>query len=323
MDKELNLIISTKGKELFRNPDQLMQELRQSGVPEKDVLTTGLILKTCVSVSNMLAQDDLSRAEINVMLTATCIATGLSACTVRYYLGMFLRACGIAEPWKPQMMTDEVKPDISLTPMVLEENETAEQLAQRLNQDAELSEEIRDLETLSKNGNIHASYALGKFFKPLDDKHKTIKGKVYFQRAANLGYGPANGALADYELREERKNIPQAAKYFENPGAITGKDGREWAKISDGLLQYREDNNLRVQKVLRMQLWIMALTGVLLTVFAYAAGPLWSILCAVAQLAGLGWTLYVKKVSPYSSCQYALYAVVLSWIFLIATLFII
>lgn len=320
MEKRLKLIVDAKGKNIFSDCAQLVQELRQNGSTEMETMTVGLILCACPSVGNVLAQgEQVTRAEIHVLVTSTVAATGLSVHTVRKYLGYFFRACGMKGLWEPKLISNEPQPEITLTPMIIKENETVEELSARLREDKDCTAQLCDLEAMSKNGNVHASYALGKFYKKIDDKYKTKNGKPFFQRAASLGYGPANGALADYEIHGRKMNITKASKYFENPAALFGKDGREWTKLSDQLLQYREENSSRIRKVLWLQLWMLMLTVAVFVLLA-TQGIIWAVLCVFTQIVGLGWTLFIMLFRPCGSTRCSYYTTLLSWLMLVLSI---
>lgn len=316
MEKELKQIVENCGKEVFQNADQLMQLMQQAGCAEKNILIAGLILKACPSVGNILQQGKVTQSETNVLLSTVVTATGLSGYTVRMYIGAFLRACGVQGMWNPRLMVYDAQSNARLRPMTVEEDETVEDLMKRLAEDEERAAVIHDLDVLSKGGNVRASYELGKFYKDIDEKFHTEKGKVFFQRAAKQGYGPANGALAHYAACGERKDLAKAAKFFENPTSISGSDGREWSALSEQLLKYLEENSLRVGKVLTLQIWSLVATVAAL-ILAATQFTVWGILAVLVQLAGLGWTLFSKFVRPFNSCRLACYGVVLGWILLI------
>ena len=64
----------------------------------------------------------------------------------------------------------------------------------------------------------------------------------FFNCAAQQGYGPGYGALADYALNGRRKNLRRAAQYFGYPTSLAGRDGKRWSKNAADLLAYREQN---------------------------------------------------------------------------------
>lgn len=63
-----------------------------------------------------------------------------------------------------------------------------------------------------------------------------------FNCAAQQGYGPGYGALADHALNGRRKNLRRAAQYFGYPTSLAGRDGKRWSKNAADLLAYREQN---------------------------------------------------------------------------------
>lgn len=316
MQKELKTIVESCGKEIFLDADRLMQFMQQSGCEEKDIMTVGLILKTCPSVGAILAQDEVSQAEINMLVTAAVSTSGLSVHAVRSTLGKCMGACGISGAWVPYLLINEPQPEMTLKPMMIDEDDTLEDLEARLGLDEVRSEIIHDLDVLSSNGNIRASYSLGKFYKPLDEKFHSTTGKEYFQRAAAQGYGPANGALADYLIRSDRKSMARAAKYFENPTTLAGHDGREWVKLSSQLLNYREENARRINSLLIMQIVMLVMSVLTLCVGLVGIG-VFSIGALVVQVGSLAWTLFMKFFGPYYSCRNGCFATIASWLVLV------
>lgn len=315
MDKELKLIVEANGKEIFTDAELLMQQMRQAGCSEKKVMTAGLILKSCPAVGRVLAQEQVTQADVGVLMSTTLANTGLSAYSVRLYLSAFLNACGVRDLWVPYMMTYEPQPTVSLSPMIPQENETVEELSARLSEDQDRSDAIHDLDALSQSGNIRASYALGTFYKKIDETYHTENGKHYFERAARQGYGPANGALADYAVCGKRKDIRKAAKYFENPTTLSGADGRSWTKLSEQLLDYREENALRSKLVLRLEILMLVLTVAAIVLMEFPIN-VWNVFCILIQIGNLGWTVISRWFNPYQSNRYMCYCLILSWILL-------
>ena len=153
---------------------------------------------------------------------------------------------------------------------------------------------------------------LGEFFRNYDVKNGTIAGQQYYQRAARMGYGPANGALADYMIRSDRKNMAKAAACFEDPTSITGRDGRKWKTLAERLLSYREENKKRTSSMLLMQLLFLAMTVLLM--FLGFVGGVFGITSIVIQVLSIAYLAFASVFGPYFSCKYSGYAMVISWL---------
>ncbi len=313
MEKELKNIVESCGVQIFGKPKELLDQLRAAGCPEKDVMITGLILTSCPSVGALLIRGNVSQPEGNALISAVVDSTELSVRAARVYLKKMMSAASIPDLWTPHLMTRETRPK-SLTPMAQGEEELTQELIGQLKSDEDHSEAIRDLNVLSEGGNIHASYALGMYFKAIDDVNETDRGREFFIRAANQGYGPANGALADYEIRGARKKMTKAAKYFENPTTLPGRDGREWAKLSAQMLTYREDNSKRIKSTIVLQVLLLAMAFAVVAMNLADLG-IFSVIGLVVQGLGLGWSLVGRIVfGPYISCRTACYAALGGWL---------
>ena len=320
MEKELKAIVQAKGQAVFADADALMKELTQQGCSVTQVMTLGLILKGCPSVVNALEQPQLSEAEAKVLVSATVNQTGLSVGAVRRTLGIMMRAAEVKTLWSPKLLLWERRPQDNITTMVPNEEAALAALETALRQGGEVSSEtIHDLDVLSENGSIRASYLLGEYFKRQDDEQKTQHGRKYFQRAAQQGYGPANGALADYMIRQSRKNMVTAAACFEDPTSITGHHGRRWKILAEQLLTYREDNKKRTRAMIGLQLVFLLLTLALL-IPGFLQADFFGVTAIVVQLLSLGYLLYGSAFKPYLSCKVPCYALLISWLTLAFTL---
>lgn len=103
---------------------------------------------------------------------------------------------------------------------------------------------LSDLQTLSQAGNAYASYQLGLYYSSheMEGMDTQQVAQNFFNCAAQQGYGPGYGALADYALNGRRKNLRRAAQYFGYPTSLAGRDGKRWSKNAADLLAYREQN---------------------------------------------------------------------------------
>lgn len=320
MGNGLKKIIEENGRGVLSLPDQLAKVMAQKGCKEKDILSVCMILKCCPSVASVLIQGNASEAEVNALVRSAVLQTGLTVGAVRNTLGMLMRACGFQVTWAPHFISKEQWVDRKVMPMTIGEDETLAEVQARIGEDQGRVDALSDLNTLSEQGNARASYALGKFYKVMDDRYNTQLGKQYFQKAANQGYGPANGALADYLVRGERKRMSQVAACFENPTALAGGDGREWSGLSTKVLRYREENAKRLWSTILVQIVMFVLTVVILTFEAADVGG-WGLFTLAVQLGCLGWSLFSRMFKPYNSCRIPYYGMMLSWLCIVLTMF--
>lgn len=323
MKNNLKAIIDEFGRNALAYPDDLCAAMREKGIPEKDILTIQLILKCCPSVSGVLISGNFSESELNMLIRSAVQTTGLSTASVRSTLGMLFHACGYEAGWKPHLVSFERKSSHRFLPVTIEEGETLEELQERLDNDSDLAEVLSDLNNLAEQGSVDANYKLGKYYKVIDDKFNTETALPYFTRAAQLGYGPANGAVADYLLRREQKNMEKIADSFRNPTALAGADGREWTKISALVLKYQQDNKLRQKSTLITQLIFFVLSFVV-TLFSGVFDPSMGFLCSASlwiQGVSLLWSLYTMWFKPFGTVKYAYYGMNLGCLLLILGLF--
>ena len=319
MEKELKAILQEKGKTILSDPDNLMLLLNQQGCDVTKVMTLGLVLKSCPPAVFMLQQPQITEAESNVLVSAVVSQTGLSVTAVRRILHTVMSAAEIKSTWTPKLLAFERRPMKELTTLAPGEEEMLAELERALRLPNVSSETLHDLDELSKKGSIRASYLLGEYYKKIDDEEGTITGRQYFLRAARLGYGPANGALADYMVRSNRKNMAAAAACFEDPTSITGHHGRRWKTLAESLLSYREDNKKRTGGMLLLQIFFLALTVAILA-FGLLNVGLFGILALVAQVLSLLYLLYASVFGPYFSCKVPGYAMLISWLALVLAL---
>ena len=319
MEKELKALLQEKGKVIFADADTLMRELSQRGCSDAQVMTLGLILKGCPPVVYAMEKDQLSEAESNMLVSAAVSQTGLSVGAVRRNLDIMMRAADIKTSWSPKLLLWERNHQFKAANVIPGEEPALEELEKALSQPEVSSETIHDLDILSQKGSIRASYLLGEYFKKIDDVQNTDHGRKYFQRAAMQGYGPANGALAEYMIRQNRKNMVTAAACFEDPTAITGHHGRRWATLAEHLLAYREENKKRNRNMIALQLIFLALTLLLLITGLVGFG-FFGVVAVLIQLMSLCYLFFAKAFGPYMSCKVPCYALLISWLALAITM---
>lgn len=313
MEKELKAIFQAKGKAILTDPDTLIRLLTEQGCDATQVMTLGLLLKGCPTAANILQQEQITEAESNVLVSAAVNHTGLSVVATRRVLNTVMRAADMKSAWRPRLLIYEKLAEKELTALTPDEAEHLQDLERQLRLSSVNSETIHDLDVLSRKGSVRASYALGEYFRQQDLKQGTINGMQYYQRAANLGYGPANGALADYMIRSNRKNMAKAAACFEDPTSITGHHGREWKTLAERLLSYREENKKRNSSMLLLQSLFLAMTILLLSLGFLGAG-VFSILSVTLQILSLAYLIYASIFGPYFTTKVSGYAMLLSWL---------
>lgn len=317
MGKETKKIIEEYGINALNYPDDLCHSLLERGVSEREVYTMMLILKCCPTVVTTLSQGEVSAIEANALLRSVVIQTGLSAVAVRKVLGSIFNACGVKTNWGLHLSIADRWINKKVLPQSNDETVVSE-LVQRLKTTDQNSSVFNDLHNLASVGNVQAAYVLGKYYKAQDDENGTDNGEQYFAKASEMGYGPADGALADYKIRRRHKFMWRIAEHFQHPAALSGKDGREWAPLAQKLLKYREENIGRIQSVLILQIIVMILSILMINVLS---GGFWCGIALVLQIIGLGWSLFCRFWKPYHSVRNACYLLMLSWILLtLATL---
>lgn len=316
MIKELKKIMDQYGLDALGYPEDFGKAMREQGCKEKDVHAVMLVLKCCPTVVNALTGGDVSSAEANALVRSAVRQTGLRTDTVRQTLGALMAACGFDAPWAPHLSLHEMLVEPTILPISPEEGETVVELMDRLQSDPDNSAVYSDLYELAKSGNVQAAYTLGQYFKQLDDRDGTEYGLPYFQIAARSGYGPAKGAVAHYLMHRKNKQVAAAAHYFQDPSSICGKDGREWAPLSQELLEYRHENRQRIGSTLTIQL-LMLLGTVVLCCLSIPQLTVWSIISIAIQSLGLVWTLISLTLRPYDTTRVPCYALLLSWLMLL------
>lgn len=317
MENKLKKIIEENGLDILNHPDQLCGSMQEKGISDKNVCTMMLILKCCPGAVTTLSQGEVSMIEANALLRAAVVNTGLSTAAVRKVLGALLHACGVKTNWELHLAIRDRYINKQVMPSVSQEA-AASELAQQLKQADKDSAVFSDLHNLAVAGNVQAAYALGKYYKEQDNKDGGNTGEQYFAMAAKLGYGPAEGALADYALRRRHKFMWKIAQRFRQPAALSGQDGREWAPLSRKLLNYRRENTDRIQATLVNQILVLILT--LLMVNIVSCGT-WGSVALGLQVIGLGWSLVCRFWQPFHSARNACYLMTLSWVILVLAAF--
>lgn len=138
-----------------------------------------------------------------------------------------------------------------------------------------------DLTQISLSGNGQACYDLGVYY--LNEGTETKDSLAYecFCHAAELGYPPAYGALAAYEI-DSGANMDLAAHFFFTPGAM-GSGNRSWYSYGEKLLAYRKANNSRI----RLETLISGISLLFTIVCCAISLGFWSVLAVLISLSSL------------------------------------
>lgn len=295
MEQILKKIIRQEGISVLSQPEKLREALAAHGAKPEAVLQWTLLLTACPNASALATRQEVTAAELNAVVSAAVQASALHPARVRKMLGQLLRAAEVKLP--SGLLSLEKRSHFQGTVEVEQE----EELLKSANGETEEKPEtaLTVLQTLSDNGNGHASYCLGLYFR----KH-TVEGvdcpamtHGYFEKAAEQGYGPAFGALADDALHGKKKRLEQAAKYFAQPNALVGQHGKEWSKNAAALLAYRENNRSQGKTALGISLLALLCT---LAASVIAVEP-WLVPAAVAEAVCVFTCTFNLLLRPYAS----------------------
>ena len=318
MKQALNQTIQAQGLQALQSPQQLCEQLLAAGAAPGEAITLELILNNCPSIVAVLSQGEISRAEANAMVSTVVRSTSLSPAKVRQILGELFQACGIKILTIPMDGTEVVRTR-KFKGTVASEQEGAELRAAwyELQKNTDSVEALAKLEDLAEAGNAYANYLMGEYYYSSDRTDGMAQGKEYYRRAAELGYGPAFGALADYEISGPRRNLSKAATYFTHPTALAGSDGRKWSTNAVQLLTYRGENKSRIWIVLLLSL---AMFGISLIPMLFSAPVVWNSLAALGAVGCVCRCLFAWILAPYQSQRGTYGALLVCWLFLVFSL---
>lgn len=276
MEKRLKQILRQDGLPILQEPAQLQARLTELGAAPESALRWGLLLTACPGVASLVSQTEVSPAEVQAVTTAAIQASDLHPMRVRKMIGQLLTAAEVRLP--PALLLPAHKKRVRATLELPEEEKLLQKALSVSSSDPEMA--LNTLQTFSDNGNGLASYCLGVYFRQRDvaGVEKPATERSYFEKAAAQGYGPAYGALADYALHGERKQLDLAARYFAHPTALTGENGKAWSKNAAELLNYREHNLTQG----RTALLISLLSLMCITLTGIFSGSPWAIPVALA-----------------------------------------
>ena len=315
MGMELKKIIDTYGTDALHYPDDLTNAMREAGIPEKEILSVMLVLKCCPAVAQVLSREDVGEVEVNALLEAVVRQTGLTVGAARQTLGKLMIACGVKRVWQAPMLLHKSGRAKGLN-LAVDADADVEGLVEQLEDGDSSAELLSTLDELARGGSAKAAYALGMYYRVEDMADDTEIGRAYFEMAANLGYGPAYGALADYQLRGSNRSIWKAVEYFHRLTAVAGSDGRKWGVLSDMLLEYRQENEKRIKGTLLIQGGVLLLS-LLMVIFLGIEPGFWRTVAMALQGVGLFWTLMCRFVKPYHSMGVPTSLMMVSWLILI------
>jgi TPR repeat protein len=316
MGKELKAIIEQYGPGALQYPDDLANAMRCVGIAEKDIHSIMLVLKCCPNTAQILTQETVGEVEAAAMLESVVRQTGLSISAARHTLGQLMEATGAKAGWElsPVLLGKCVDKSVRIESA---EEARVDTLIAQLKQAEVEAETISALNELAIGGNAQAAYALGMYYREEDLKSGGDLGLDYFELAAKLGYGPANGAVADYYLRGPKKKLWKAAMFLRNPTAFAGSVGRKWMSLSAQMLAYRKENERRIRDALIIQAAILAMSLAFVSMLEMEGFAV--TLAILMQLGGLGWNLLCKFFRPYHSMRTSAGLMLVSWLILLLT----
>lgn len=310
MNRALQQVIAQDGISILEDVARLREHILALGGNPKEAIALELILTACPSIAPTLSQGNLSQSEVNVLISSVVRTTGFSVSTVRRILGALITASGNQLSGHATFLLPILRKkrgEISLLGEL--EDSVLRSALEQINSGADPAQPLSDLERLSKAGNAYASYQLGNYYYPQDRQNGTELGRPYYQLAADLGYGPAYGALADYDINGQKKNLHRAAVYFEHPTALAGQDGRNWSANAAKLLRYRSENQMRCRQTL-----LLSALGVLFSLFVISLEMFFGLATLLLSLSALGSTLYSMLASPYHSHKSAYLLLLTCWL---------
>lgn len=243
MREILKEVVNEQGLQILQTPAMLRAKLEEKGDDRSDALLWELILTACPSVADVAVQPELSRAEVNTVIGAVTKTTMLSASLVRRMVQQLLDAAQVKLSPVPRFLIfANGRHGGACSVEDQREGEVLQAALASLETDTETA--LSDLQTLSQAGNAYASYQLGLYYSSheMEGMDTQQVAQNFFNCAAQQGYGPGYGALADHALNGRRKNLRRAAQYFGYPTSLAGRDGKRWSKNAADLLAYREQN---------------------------------------------------------------------------------
>ena len=313
MREILKEVVNEQGLQILQTPAMLRAKLEEKGDDRSDALLWELILTACPSVADVAVQPELSRAEVNTVIGAATKTTMLSASLVRRMVQQLLDAAQVKLSPVPRfLILANGRHGGACSVEDQREGEVLQAALASLETDTETA--LSDLQTLSQAGNAYASYQLGLYYSSheMEGMDTQQVAQNFFNCAAQQGYGPGYGALADHALNGRRKNLRRAAQYFGYPTFLAGRDGKRWSKNAADLLAYREQNVRSGRQTL-----LLVVVTLVITLLASICSPREFAMAVPALVLELGCGVRCVLglvMDPYGSYRFVYAALAACWL---------
>ncbi len=337
-----DIVINKGGADVLQNADTFCEGLRQEGTNEVDIRTVGLLLGACPSVLTTVRDAangsvNLTNAEAESLVNAAVQETNLNTSTVRRILSDLFHAAGVSFPdeipetafsfragngapkalLKPLTMgVPDPEFAATLQPVPKEYAnvlETEDEDASEYELD---TDDVDALAILAANGDAKACYLMGLHLYDEKTDSSRDKARIYFERAAELGYGPAYGALADYEISGKRQNMRKAAVYLRHPGSLSQPDGSRWRDNAAKVFAFWDTNKRRFMPTL-----ILALVFLVLSLYCFTASMVFGLIATIVSAACIVMTVLIRFRFQYVSYSWIYLGFTVSWLLMILAIF--
>ncbi len=336
-------VISKGGADALRNADTFCEGLRQEGINDVDVRTVGLLLEACPSVLTTVRDAangsiNLTNAEAESLVNTAVQETNLNTATVRRILSDLFHAAGVSFPdeipetsfsfrkgtggWKALLnpLTMGVPdPEFAATLQPVPK-EYEVMVGEEEDEEASVSDldtnDVDALTILAANGDAKACYLMGlNLYEKGSDDNKD-KARIYFERAAELGYGPAYGALADYEISGKRQNMRKAAVYLRHPGSLSKPDGNRWRDNAAKVFAFWDTNQRRFIPTL-----ILALVFLVLSIYCFTVSTVFGLIASLVSAVCIVMAVLIRFRFQYVSYSWIYLGFAVSWVLMILAIF--
>ena len=314
MSKILTQVIQAQGKELLCQPQVLQESLLQAGMSAAEAAQIAFILTACPSVGAVLAQGEekLTEPEAQSAIAAMSRATGLSAAICRRQFSEMAKAAGRGS-------TGNVRDYLRFAPGACRssagtgavsdnEVELLWQAVDGLQDENTEALSLQQLTEIANAGSGVASYQLGEYYR--NQKQDNARALSWYRRSAAQGYGPGNGGSASMLLEGKLPLGGLSDRYFAQPGALTGTDGKTWTDLGARLLDYRRLNKKRAWFCL-----ILCAVALILSILTLQISGLWGTLALICVVLATLCDCFVLFVSPCTTLLPAWVQLLLGWIF--------
>lgn len=335
-------VISKGGADVLRNADTFCEGLRQEGINDVDVRTVGLLLEACPSVLTTVRDAangsvNLTNAEAESLVNTAVQETNLNTATVRRILSDLFHAAGVSFPDEiPETAFSSGKrlknskallkpltmgvPDPEFAATLQPVPKEYEAMVSEEEEEASVSNldtnDVDALTILAANGDAKACYLMGlNLYEKGSDENKD-KARIYFERAAELGYGPAYGALADYEISGKRQNMRKAAVYLRHPGSLSKPDGNRWRDNAAKVFAFWDTNQRRFIPTL-----ILALVFLVLSIYCFTVSTVFGLIASLVSAVCIVTTVLIRFRYQYVSYSWIYLGFAVSWLLMILAIF--